>query len=36
VFNKYSIEEVVEALKSADFENVEHYSEKGLYIKAIK
>ena len=36
VFNKYSIEEVVEALKSAGFENVEHYSEKGHYIKALK
>ena len=36
VFNKYSIEEVVEALKSSGFENVEHYSEKGHYIKAMK
>jgi ubiquinone/menaquinone biosynthesis C-methylase UbiE len=36
VFNKYSIEQVMEALKSAAFENVEHYSEKGLYIKAKK
>jgi len=36
VFNKYSIEEVAQALKSAGFENVEHYSDKGLYIKAGK
>jgi len=36
VFNKYSIEEVAQALKSAGFENVEHYSDKGLYIKAKK
>jgi len=36
VFNKYSIEQVMNALKSAGFESVEHYSEKGLYIKAIK
>ena len=36
VFNKYSIEQVVEALKAAGFENVEHYAEKGLYIKAKK
>jgi len=36
VFNKYSIEEVVEALKSSGFENVEHYSEKGHYIRAMK
>jgi hypothetical protein len=34
VFNKYTIEQVVEALKSAGFENVEHYTEKGYYIKA--
>jgi hypothetical protein len=36
VFNKYSIEQVVEALKSVGFRNVEHYSEKGYYIKAKK
>ncbi len=36
VFNKYSIEQVAEALKSAGFEDVEHYSEKGHYIKAKK
>lgn len=36
VFNKYSMEQVVEALKSAGFENIEHHSEKGLHIKAKK
>jgi cyclopropane fatty-acyl-phospholipid synthase-like methyltransferase len=36
VFNKYSIEQVVDALKSVGFANVEHYSEKGYYIKAKK
>ena len=36
VFNKYSIGEVVEALEAAGFENILHYSEKGLYIKARK
>ena len=36
VFNKYSIEQVQEALKATGFENVEHYVEKGLYIKAKK
>ncbi len=36
VFNKYSIEQVVEALKSVGFGNVEHFSEKGYYIKAKK
>jgi ubiquinone/menaquinone biosynthesis C-methylase UbiE len=36
VFNIYSIEKVVAALKSAGFENPEHYAEKGLYIKAKK
>ena len=36
VFNKYSIEQVMEALKSAGFENVEYYFEKGLYINARK
>lgn len=34
VFNKYSVEQVIEALKLVGFENVEYYSEKGLYIKA--
>jgi cyclopropane fatty-acyl-phospholipid synthase-like methyltransferase len=36
VFNKYSIEQVVEGLKAAGFTAVEHYAEKGLYIKATK
>ncbi len=36
VFNKYSIEQVVEALKAAGFTAVEHYEEKGYYIKAKK
>jgi hypothetical protein len=36
VFNKYSIEEVAQALISAGFENAEHYSGKGLYINARK
>ena len=34
IFNKYSIEQVVIALKSVGFADVEHYSEKGYYIKA--
>src|SRR5258708_7745059 len=34
VFNKYSIEQIVEALKFAGFAEVEYYSEKGFYIKA--
>ena len=36
VFNKYSIEQVAEALKSVGFGNAEHYGEKGYYIKAKK
>ena len=36
VFNKYSIEQVVGALKSADFTEIEHYFNKGYYIKAKK
>jgi cyclopropane fatty-acyl-phospholipid synthase-like methyltransferase len=36
VFNKYSIEQIVEALKSVGFGDVEHHSEKGYYIKAKK
>lgn len=36
VFNKYSIEQVTEALKEAGFASVEHYVENGLYIKAKK
>jgi ubiquinone/menaquinone biosynthesis C-methylase UbiE len=36
VFNKYSVEQVTEALKFIGFKDVEHYSEKGIYIKARK
>ena len=36
VFNKYSIEQVVDALKAAGFTEVDHYEEKGHYIKAKK
>ena len=36
VFNKYSIEQVVAALNSAGFSRVEHYFNKGYYIKAKK
>jgi cyclopropane fatty-acyl-phospholipid synthase-like methyltransferase len=36
VFNKYSIEQVEEALKAAGFTSVEHAIEKGYYIKAKK
>ena len=36
VFNKYSIEQVVEALESTGFEKVEHHMNKGHYIKAKK
>jgi len=36
VFNKYSIEQVVDALTAAGFTQVEHYFNKGYYIKAKK
>jgi ubiquinone/menaquinone biosynthesis C-methylase UbiE len=36
VFNKYSIEQVVEALKSAGFIGIEYYFNKGYYIQAKK
>lgn len=36
VFNKYSIEQVVEALKLVGFAEVEHHLEKGYFIKAEK
>ena len=36
VFNKYSIEQIVEALKLVGFAEIEHYFEKGFYIKAKK
>lgn len=36
IFNKYSIEQITEALKSAGFRKVEYYFKNGFYIKAIK
>jgi ubiquinone/menaquinone biosynthesis C-methylase UbiE len=36
VFNKYSIEQVVDALNAVGFTQVEHYFNKGYYIKAKK
>ena len=36
VFNKHSIEQVIETLKATGFITVEHYGEKGHYIKAKK
>lgn len=36
VFNKYSIEQIADALKSAGFTDVKYYFEKGFYIKAKK
>ena len=36
VFNKYSIEQVMEVLKSVGFISAEHYLDKGFYIKARK
>lgn len=36
VFNKYSIEQVLEALKTAGFFTIQHYERKGFYIKATK
>jgi cyclopropane fatty-acyl-phospholipid synthase-like methyltransferase len=36
IFNKYALEQVVEALKVVGFESVEHYEEGGHYIKAKK
>jgi hypothetical protein len=36
VFNKYSIEEICESLKSAGFRDVNWFFEKGYYIKAKK
>ena len=36
VFNKYSIEQIIEALKFVGFGNVEYNLEKGYYIKAKK
>jgi hypothetical protein len=36
IFNKYSIEQVTEALKSVGFKESEYYFKKGYYIKAKK
>jgi ubiquinone/menaquinone biosynthesis C-methylase UbiE len=36
VFNKYSIEQVEEALREAGFRSVEHTEERGYYVKAKK
>ncbi len=36
VFNKYTIEQVVDSLTTAGFAEVENHFEKGFYIKAKK
>jgi ubiquinone/menaquinone biosynthesis C-methylase UbiE len=36
IFNKYTIEQISEALKSAGFNKIDYYSKKGYYIKAKK
>lgn len=36
VFNKYSIQQVVESLKTAGFAEVDNFFDKGYYIKAKK
>ena len=36
VFNKYSVDQVTEALTGAGFATVDHYTDKGHYIKATK
>ena len=36
VFNKYSVEQVIEVLQSVGFVEVTHFFEKGFYIKARK
>jgi SAM-dependent methyltransferase len=36
IFNKYSIEQVLEALKSVGFKEFDYYYKKGYYIKAKK
>lgn len=36
IFNKYSIDQITEALKSAGFGKVEYYFKNGYYIKAKK
>jgi SAM-dependent methyltransferase len=34
IFNKYSIEEITDALKQAGFSEIDHYFDKGYYVKA--
>ena len=36
IFNKYSIEQIEDALTAAGFNSVDHYFDKGYYIKAKK
>jgi cyclopropane fatty-acyl-phospholipid synthase-like methyltransferase len=36
IFNKYSIEQILKALKSVEFKEVDYYFKKGYYIKAKK
>jgi ubiquinone/menaquinone biosynthesis C-methylase UbiE len=36
IFNKYSIEQVTEALTKTGFSRIDHYYDKGYYIKAEK
>lgn len=36
VFNKYTIEEVTEALKLAGFRSIEHHFNLGYFVKAVK
>jgi SAM-dependent methyltransferase len=36
IFNKYSIEQVTEALTKTGFSRIEHYYNKGYYVKAEK
>ena len=36
IFNKHSIEQVTEALKKTGFSRIDHYYDKGYYIKAEK
>ncbi len=36
VFNKYSIEQVVDALSLAGFSKIDHSYDKGFYIRALK
>jgi len=36
IFNKYSIEQITEALRQAGFSEIDHYFNKGYYVKAKK